>query len=50
MTPEETEILIETRNDVRWLVDWSKEHKQQHSTYLYGLIAAFVASLIGMFK
>lgn len=50
MTPEETQMLIETRNDVRWIKDWTNEHKQTHSNYLYFCFTTFVVAILGWFK
>lgn len=50
MTPDENQLLIETRNDVKWLKEFCIEHKQTHTNYLYGLIIAVVAAFIGLFR
>lgn len=50
MTPDERDILIETRNDVRWLKEQHIEHRQQHSNYLYYLVITLIAAIIGWFR
>lgn len=50
MTPDENQMLIEVRTDVRWIKEWTVEHKQTHTNYLYGLVTAIAAGIIGLFR
>lgn len=49
MTPDERDILIETRNDVRWLKSFCEEHKKIHDNYLYYLVVTAIAALISLY-
>lgn len=50
MTPEDREILIETRNDVKWLKQNAEDHKKQHDNYLFYLVTTAIAAFIGLFR
>jgi len=50
MTPEERDILVEVRNDVRWLKNEHEEHKRQHSNYFYYFITLIVGVFVSLIE
>lgn len=43
-------LITETHTDIKWLKDWTVEHKATHRNYLYMLVGTIVATIIGWFK
>lgn len=43
-------LIIETNTDVKWLKQWATEHKQTHSNYIFWVITALVAAVLGWFR
>lgn len=51
MTNEERDkIIIETHQDVKWLKEWTVEHKAAHGKYIYYFITTFIACILSWFK
>ena len=51
MNDSERDIkIIEMHNDIRWIKEWTVEHKQTHGKYLYYFITVFVACVLSWFK
>jgi hypothetical protein len=47
---ERDRLIIETHRDVAWLKEWTVEHKQTHSKYIYYLVTCFVACVLSWFR
>lgn len=51
MTEEQRDtMIIEINNDVKWLKEWTIEHKALHSKYSYFIIATIIGLLITLLK
>ena len=49
MTPDETQMLIETRNDVKWIREWTRHHDEKHTSYLYLSVSTLIGFVITLF-
>jgi len=47
---ERDEKIIEMHNDIRWIKEWTVEHKQAHSKYIYYFVTVFIACVVSWFK
>lgn len=47
---ERDRLIIETANDVKWIKQWTVEHKTTHSKYFYYMVTVFVACVLSWFR
>ena len=47
---ERDKLIIETANDVKWIKQWTVEHKSIHAKYIYYLITVLVACILSWFR
>lgn len=51
MTDEQRdELIIQTRNDVKWIKTWTVEHKAIHAKYIWYLIGTVIAIGLSWFR
>ena len=51
MTDSERDIKItEMHNDIRWIKEWTIDHKSTHSKYVYYMITVIVACILSWFR
>lgn len=51
MTDDQRDMLIiETANDVRWIREWTEEHKKTHAKYVWCFISVVIAIFLSWFR
>ena len=46
MTPDENQMLIETRNDVKWIKKMFDNHLEHHKIYMYLTLSTCLGLII----
>ena len=50
MTSEENKMLVEVHRDMKWVKEWTAEHKSMHTRYLLMVWAAIISALVALIK
>jgi hypothetical protein len=51
MSPEERDkTIVEIHTDIKWIKEWTLEHKALHSKYTYYFIATVIGLLVALIR